>query len=353
MDATFRGRSASVVLIFRALQVGDMLCAIPALRALRQHFARSTLILVGLPWATQLLPRYAHYIDQVLVFPGHPELPEQAVQTDKLADFYRNLQSLKADIAIQLHGSGEVSNRIVQSFGARCMIGYSKDRAGDGAFIAWPERGHEIRRCLALPRALGARPNNESLTFPITDADVAELADTGWSDTLQGQDYVCIHAGARSADRRWPAGCFARVADALAAAGYTIVLTGSAAEWSLAEQVRQQMRFPALNAASSYSLGALAVLLRDARLLVCNDTGVSHLAAALKLRSVVVFAGSDPERWAPLDTRLHQCIVDSSGERVADVIAVALDQLAGRDGMASAAGKINGLIDYPLFKPGG
>ncbi len=353
MDARAHDRSASVVLIFRALQVGDMLCAIPALRALRQHFARSTLILVGLPWVTQLLPRYAPYIDQVLTFPGHPELPEQAVQASKLADFYRHLQWLNADIAIQLHGSGEVSNRIVQSFGVRRMIGYFKDRPGDGTFITWPERGHEIRRCLALPRALGARPDNESLTFPITDDDTAELAETGWRATLHEQDYVCIHAGARSADRRWPAACFARVADALAATGYTIVLTGSAAECSLAEHVRQQMRFPALNAASSYSLGALAVLLRDARLLVCNDTGVSHLAAALKLRSVVVFTGSDPERWAPLDTRLHQCIVDSSGERVADVIAVALDQLAGRDGMASATGKFNGFINQSVFKPGG
>ncbi|UUZ52209.1 hypothetical protein LP419_21560 [Massilia sp. H-1] len=77
------------------------------------------------------------------------------------------------------------------------------------------------------------------------------------------------------------------------------MLTGSAAEAHLAADVAAAMRYPAINAAAPISIGAMAALLRHARLLVCNDTGVSHIAAGLGLPSVVVFSRDDIRRWAP------------------------------------------------------
>ncbi len=337
---------AQVVLVFRALQVGDMLCAVPAMRALRQQHPTSTILLIGLPWAHQLLPRYASLIDRVLPFPGHPALPEQVADLAVFDGFSSYVRTLGADLAIQLHGSGEVSNRIVESFGAKRMRAFSRSELDckSPAYVRWPERGHEVQRCLSLVRGLGIHADaelldepheglpeelpDELLDFPITDSDAIELARTGLPASLKGLDYVCMHAGARSLERRWPVACFAQVADALAATGLTVVLTGSGAEWQLAEQVRQQMHYPAWNAALPYSLGALAVLLRDARLLICNDTGVSHLAAAISTPSVVVFTGSDPERWAPLDHRRHVSIIDREGVRSADVLRAALGLLA-------------------------
>ncbi len=333
-----RHGQGSVVLVFRALQVGDMLCAIPTLRALRQQHPAATLILIGLPWAQQLLPRYASLIDRILPFPGHPALPEQAADPAGLESFLSYVRTLDADLALQLHGSGEVSNRIVESFGAKRMRAFSRSESDcrSPAYVRWPERGHEMQRCLSLVRGLGNHAGDdvidevldEALDFPVTVSDTIELAHTGLPASLKGRDYVCLHAGARSIERRWPAACFAHVADALAATGLTVVLTGSGAEWQLAEQVRQQMHYPAMNAALPYSLGALAVLLRKARLLICNDTGVSHLAAAIRTPSVVVFTGSDPERWAPLDHRRHVSLIDRDGIRSADVLRAAMSLLA-------------------------
>lgn len=117
-------------------------------------------------------------------------------------------------------------------------------------------------------------------------------------ELVKGQ-YVCLHPGASIPERRWQPEHFASVADAIATWGLQIVLTGSVAEVELTQTVASMMKAPSLNLAGRTSLGALAALLQDACLLVCNDTGVSHLAAALKVKSVAIFTKSDPLRWAP------------------------------------------------------
>ena len=114
-------RRAGSLVIFRALQLGDMLCAVPALRALRAALPTTCITLVGLPWAVQFAERFPDYIDDFVAFPGHHSLPEQPVRNDGVAAFYSAMRQQQFDLALQMHGSGEVTNVIVQSFGAKCV----------------------------------------------------------------------------------------------------------------------------------------------------------------------------------------------------------------------------------------
>lgn len=324
-------RSVDRVAVFRALQLGDMLCAVPALRALRARLPQARITLVGLPWATQFAERFSGYIDDFAAFPGHPEFPEQAAGAEKAPAFYREMRERRFDLAIQLHGSGRISNRVVRDFGASVTAGHadaavdadSAAIAGDdpACFLPWPETGPEPLRLLGLTTFLGAPPAGAHLEFPITRQDERELADSGLAAGLSRGRYLCIHPGARFLDKCWPAQRFAEIADSLADAfGLTVVLTGSGKERGLAEAVANAMRHPAVNAAAPISIGAMAALMRDARLLVCNDTGVSHIAAGLRLPSVVVFSKADIARWSPLDTVRHRCIWDPAAEHAATVL---------------------------------
>ena len=305
------GRVESIA-VFRALMLGDLLCAVPALRALRAGFPRARVTLVALPWARALARRFPALIDDCVDFPGWPGLPEMRCDVRALPDFLAQLQARRFDLALQMHGSGVVCNPLVAAFGARHSAGFCGPgawRPDDDAtlYVKWPEQGHEVDRLLALTDALGAPRRGRQLEFPVHDADRAALAAL-WPGAADAAPYVVVHAGAQLPSRRWPVERFAAVADALAAAGRRIVLTGGEPESALVNELAACMRAPAINLVGRTSLWTLGALVEGAERVVCNDTGVSHIAAALGRPSVVVSCGADVARWAPLDRARHRVL---------------------------------------------
>jgi ADP-heptose:LPS heptosyltransferase len=327
------------VVVFRARQLGAMLCAVPALRALRAALPRTHIALVGLPWARQFADRFDAYIDEFIAFPGHPLLSEQPMQPtqpmrqDALAHFYTSVCLRQFALAVQLHGSGDVANDIVGGFGTQAMAGFCRGapviRNGTVLFPC-PDVGTEPERLLSLMAQLGAPSAGAHLEFPLSHDDEDAWRDSGLGDTLVPGEYLCIHPGARRRGARWPAHLFAQVGDRLASEfGLQVVLTGSADEADLTADVANRMRHTPLDATAALSIGTLGVLLRDAKLLLCNDTDVSHIAAGLGLKSIVVFGTADIARWAPLDRHTHRCIWDPAAERAHVVLQHARALLSG------------------------
>lgn len=310
MNARLSGRIARIA-VFRALMLGDLLCAVPALRALRGGFPNAEITLVGLPWAEALVHRLS-MIDSFMAFPGHPELPEIECDVRAMPRFLDHVQARRFDLALQLHGSGRAVNSLVALFGARQIGGFFDDQAwrperDADLFVPWPEQGHEIERLLALTDGLGLARNGMHLEFPVTETDRSDLLRV-WPQAHAARPYVCVHPGAQLPSRRWPVERFAAVANEMAENGRTVVLTGAASEVPLADAVQAAMKQPCVNLAGRTSLWTLGALLEGAEQLVSNDTGVSHMAAALKCPSVIVSSGADVARWAPLDHDMHRVL---------------------------------------------
>lgn len=297
------------VAVLRALMLGDLLCATPALRALREALPGAHVTLVGLPWAQALASRLGT-VDDFVAMPGWPGLPEQPVADHATRRrFVAAMRARRFDWAIQLHGSGPVVNPLVAAFGARRTAGFAlpggwRPEADAANFADWPETGTEVERLLALTDHLGVPRQGTALDFPVDGTD-RETAAALWRP-LRGQPFAVVHAGSQLPSRRWPAARFAAVADGLADAGLGIVLTGSPAEAPLVRLVAEQMRHPALDLTGRTTLWTLGALVERASVVVCNDTGISHVAAALGTPSVVVASGSDVARWAPADATLHR-----------------------------------------------
>ncbi|PMD94165.1 glycosyl transferase [Siphonobacter sp. BAB-5405] len=327
------GYTPERIAVFRALKVGDLLCAVPAFRALRRAFPNAHISLISLPWAEEFVGRYAAYFDEFIPFPGYPGLPEQALDASRTIAFLQEMQGRNFDVVLQMQGNGTIVNAMVLLLGAKATAGYYPTQHAEQfcpderLFMPYPPDEHEVKRHVRLMEFLGIPTQDFSLEFPLTKADARRAeALSAWSEIIQ-QPFVCIHPGGISA-RRWPASHFAKAADALAAQGYTVVLTGTQPEEQTVEEVRQQMHYPALSVAGATDLGSLGWVLRKSSLLLSNDTGVAHLAVALQVPSVVIYTTSRPEEWGPLNPQRHRTIREAEATDPERVIEEAMKLLA-------------------------
>ena len=316
------------IAVFRALFLGDLLCAVPAFRALRRHYPQAEITLIGLPWAAEFVQRVP-YIDRFVAFPGYDGIHEVAYSPSQTPAFLRSFQAGGYDIALQLHGDGHVSNGFVAALGARLSLGYRRDADNRLGFsLPYDPKQHEVERWLRLVAALGAPTDDRRIELVTTEADerqAIELLGDASSEVDRGP-LVALHAGAKDAARRWPPERFGAVGDALVNQfGARIVLTGSAGEREITAAVQQAMHHPALSLVGATDLGGFAAVLRRVDLLLSNDTGASHVAAATCTRSIVLFGPSRPKQWAPLDRERHQ-VIDALALTGADP-SIALQQL--------------------------
>jgi ADP-heptose:LPS heptosyltransferase len=315
------------IALFRALQLGDWLCTIPAARALRHALPTAQITLLGLPWSQTLVARFPHYFDDFVHFPGFPGLPEQPFEAEQTVAFLQAMQQRRFDLLLQMQGNGNLTNPLLLLLGARHVAGFYREDNfcpnGD-YFTPYLESGSEIHRFLRLMTFLGIPAQGDALEFPLTAADAAAYAQLALP--VERGAYIVLHPGARAEQRRWSPAFFAQLGDWCAQAGYPVVLTGVEAERPLTAAVKAAMQAPVIDTTGQTTLGTLGVLVQEARLVICNDTGISHLAAALQTPSVVVACVPD-ERWRPLNQALHRWVPVAAETGITPVLTAVREQL--------------------------
>ncbi|HEV7493976.1 glycosyltransferase family 9 protein [Baekduia sp.] len=260
------------VLALRALGLGDLLTAVPALRALRDTGAHVT---VAAPAALAPIARLAG-CELLHAAPLRP-LPAAAQE---------------ARLSVNLHGRGPQSHAVALAACPRRLIAFEHPMIPLTAGMpVWRADEHEVDRWCRLLRESGIPADPTRVDLP------APPLPPCWEPA---RGATVVHPGAASAARRWPAERFAAVAAAQARAGRSVILTGSAAERPLALAVAEHAGLPARCVlAGRTDLAALAAIVAHAGRVVCGDTGVAHLATAFGIRSVVLFGPTSPATWGP------------------------------------------------------
>ncbi|MEU4221351.1 glycosyltransferase family 9 protein [Actinoplanes sp. NPDC026623] len=257
-----------MILALRALGVGDLATSVPAIRGVRAAFPGETLALAAPAWLTPLVDLIGG-VDRI-------------VPTDGIAPRRRRLV---AKVAVNLHGRGPESHRLLQAAKPAKLWAFANAEAGHLDGPAWTEEEHEVRRWCRLLHHYGVPADPSDLSLSIPDARVPA-------------GVTIIHPGAKSPSRRWPPDRYAAVARQLRSLGHRVVITGSASEQDLAVRVATASGLPR-DAVFSTSLRELAGLVAHARLLISGDTGIAHLATAYATPSVVLFGPMSPHRWGP------------------------------------------------------
>lgn len=245
----------------------------------------------------------------------------------------------------------------MRAAGVRRTLGYDRgfrrlllDHAvplsrGAGGRVMLPRELH----VLGLVEAAGCPPLGTALELFVTaDEERACEENLGSRGIGHEEPLVLVAPGASfGASKRWPIDSFARAGDALAEAGARVLLIGSPAEEPLAAQIRSAMKAPAHDLTRDLGLGGLKALMRRSRVLICNDAGARHVAAAFGVPCVMLLGPTSLEktslnlehvrvlvadvacrpcylRTCPID---HRCMTWIAPERV---IEIARSAIAGR-----------------------
>jgi ADP-heptose:LPS heptosyltransferase len=259
----------------RALGLGDLLTGVPALRALAAAHPKHHRVL-AMP--RELAP-VAHLSGAV----------HEVIDARPLERLDPRLRA--ADIAVNLHGRGPESHRVLVDARPKRLVAFAQPAvAGCGEGPEWRPGEHEVARWCRMLAESGIAADPALLDIEPPSLRVPEA--------MRG--LTIVHPGAASGARRWPAARFAAVAQAEVEAGRRVGVTGSRGEAGLAREVARSAGLPPGAAlAGRTGLRELAALVSSAARIICGDTGIAHLATALRTPSVVLFGPVSPAEWGP------------------------------------------------------
>jgi ADP-heptose:LPS heptosyltransferase len=275
---TRAGRGRPVLLVLRALGLGDFLTVLPALRALSDALSGHRRVLAG-PASLEPLALHSGAVDEVL-----DTRPLGPVEWRRPA------------VAVNLHGRGPQSHRrLLETEPARLIAFRSAELPETRSLPRWRPDEHEVARWCRLLSESGVPADPSRL----------ELPRPGLPRARGARGATVVHPGAQTAARRWPPERWAAVVRTELAGGRRVLITAGPGESALAHRVADLAGLPSDGVRDGMGILELAGLLTAAGRVACGDTGVAHLATALGKPSVLLFGPTPPALWGPPAGRPH------------------------------------------------
>ena len=334
------------ILVVKLSDIGDVLTATPALRALRQTFRAARIDILVPPSSASIL-HGSRLVDEVIVFDKFAyDRIGDAVSFGALRaaqQFFGALRARRYDTLVLLH---HLSTRwgalkwslLTQAVGASVRVGLDNGRGG---FLTHrvPDEGfgakHEVEHCLAVVNLIGAKTGDLSLDLPMTDRDrssaghilshqflptvrprsaparATRIEDSSSKFAPMPNVVIAVHpgSGSYSLARRWSLERWEELGRILIARGARLMIVGTPDDGG--NELSQ--RLPGvLNLTGKTTLMQLGALLQQCDLFVGADSGVMHVAAAAGARVVALFGATNPKAWGPWTPYGRSLVVQSA-----------------------------------------
>jgi ADP-heptose:LPS heptosyltransferase len=358
-----RPAKARRVCVYRNGQVGDTICAVPAMYAIRLAYPDAHLTLLTtpvlrtLPSAKDILEG-AMWIDEIRVY-YKDEINTFAQQLKFIRALKQDPFDLWIELPIEISGIWRTIRNMAAArlAGARWGCGW---RLSFLPFAVQAQVKHrqsfpnEVDRLLDVLRTCGFDLGRE-VVFPLPIGSAERRTVDGLLDeyALASGRLVAIAPSAKREPNRWPPERFVRVGKYLTALGFKLVILAGAGDRELCDQIARQIGADAFNLAGKTSILESCEILRRCELLICNDSGVQHMASAVGVPCVSLFSARDmPGKWSPYGERnlvlrkwveCHTCFAEKCPREnlcmkmieVDEVIAAVMSKIEKHEGAAA------------------
>ncbi len=293
------------ILIIKPSALGDIIMALPALTALRQSFPDAKIDWLVRPEFTSLLQGHPHLTS---IIPFDRKYLGKSWYNPKafwaLLKFLRDLNRSDYDIVFDFQGLFRTAF-FAWVTGCRKRFGIADSRELAHIFYTHKiphsqDYIHLVDYYLKIVRAAGACDTDAQFILPQNQKAADTISGLLKSHNVKPDNYFVFVTGSAHTDKCWPVERFAALADRLwSQFGLPIVATGSVSEGQTIEKLKSIAKSPIIDFSGQTSLSELISLLRFSKLVVSNDTGPGHIAAALGKPLVLIFGRSNPARVAP------------------------------------------------------
>ncbi len=311
MDAIRASQPRRILIVRQHNQMGDMLCATPALRAIRRAFPGCETMLITAPINHQVVAGNPD-IDRVLVF----DKVSLRTSLSRIRMFWRELRGFSADLAVVLNtvSFSGTSAWLAMLSGARILIGGDSTPFG-WSFSRWLynlempavyETGiHAVDHGLVPLAAVGIASAGRDTTF-VPPAE-AERRAASFLAGLGSGPLFAAHPGAGKVGNQWPGERFAAAVTWARSKGFTVFLIEGPVDGPATAATLRHVDEGAdgpIPVLRDVSLAVVAAVLARADLALVNDTGVMHVAGAMGTPTVALFGPTPASEWSPPSNQL-------------------------------------------------
>ncbi len=310
------------ILVVRTDRIGDVVLTTAAVRALRKNFPDARIAMMVAP-ATRQLVEGNPDINEVIVH-------DRAGKNKGIIGFWKqviNLRRKKFDWAIIFH-TKRWTNMFCFLAGIKRRTGYRNEKFGvllNDPVLDDRDVGikHEAEYCVDILNSVGVSAPLSEIEFVIPVNPQSDAWVENWcrENHFDPKDLIIINPSASDPARQWPAERFAKIIQILQSKNIgpvaVIGTQNDIAAQKVLSSVQSTQSVKVFDLRGKTSMSQLIALLRKSRMLISNDTGPVHIAAALKTPVVSIFTrnepGINPERWRPLGEKVKVVVTPYKG----------------------------------------
>jgi heptosyltransferase II len=286
------------ILIVNVNWIGDVLFSTPAIRAIRKRYPRAYIACMVVPRCREALELNPH-LDEILIY-------DEKKEYKGLGGKLRLISALKArrfDIVFLFHRSLTRTLMVALS-GIKERVGIYNPKRG---FLlnrkVEPQKSdaHKVEQFLNIVKAKDILPDGKNMELFISEKDEAFARDYLESQgAKEGKPVIVLNPGGNWNLKRWPAANFAELGDKLAKLfGARILITGAEKDAELGNAIAGMMKHEPVVTCGKTTLRQLAAVMKNADLVISNDSGPMHIAVSQGAKTIALFGPTDPKVTGP------------------------------------------------------